>query len=72
MKRGTKSPYSEYLNKDCRLLLTETEHDFVKAKALLDNKHIQDVVREIIDKAYESEKRNGVDVIALAKEYELL
>lgn len=73
MKRGTQSkPYGACVMRDLRAKLTPTQHDYLRARALLDNTDIQDVVRRLIDQVYEKEKRNDIDVIELAKENGLL
>lgn len=72
MKQGSKSPYSEYCNHKVFAKVTDTQHQYLKARAMLDNKDIQDVVRQLIDKAYENEKRNNIDIIKTAKENGLI
>lgn len=72
MIQGTKSPYDAPMTKYLRILLTEKEHAYVKAKALLNNKHIQDVVRDLVEAAYKNECNNGTDIIAIARENGLL
>lgn len=72
MKRGTKSPYDAKMTKYLRIVLTDKQHSYVKAKALLDGKHIQDVVRDLIEAAYKNERNNGTDIVAIARENGLL
>lgn len=52
--------------------LTEKQWYYVKSRALLENKDMQMIVRELINKAYENELKNGVDVVALAIDNGLL
>lgn len=53
-------------NIDFRAKLTETQYYYIKAKSLLEKKEVQVVVRELIMKAYENEKKYGVDIVAIA------
>ena len=57
---------------DLRCKVNETEYYYIKSKALLENLEVQQVMRLLIDKAYEREKRNGIDIIAIAMDNDLL
>ena len=57
---------------DLRIKLTRAQHEFVKAKSAMDAIDMQDVIRVLIEKAYDNERRNGVDIVRLAKENGLL
>ncbi len=72
MKQGTKSPYDEPLSHQCHVKLTDTLHYYVKAKALLDGKDKQDIVRLCIERMRQEELKSGIDVVKIAKDYCLI
>lgn len=58
--------------RNIQFLATEKQWSYVKARSLMDGIDMQDVLRSLIEKAYDNELRNGVDVVKLAKDNWLL
>lgn len=74
MKKGKKDlPYGEPVsNHAVYAKLTETQWMYIRAKSLLDDRDVQDVIRILIEKTYDAEKKNGIDIIKTAKDYCLI
>lgn len=57
-------------NMQCKL--TDRQYYYLKSRALLEGKEIQVIVRQLIERAYDNELRNGVDAVQLAIDNGLL
>ena len=73
MKRGRRYRiYDEPMVDHVHVALNERQHRYLKAKAKVDRKTMADIVRLAIDKAYEQELRNGIDIIRIAEDHGLI
>lgn len=72
IKGNKKLLYGEVMEEQLRFNVTERQYKYVKARSKVDREPMGEVVRKIIDKAYNSELLNGVDVVKVAKDHGLL
>ena len=72
IKGNKKLLYGEVMEEQLRFNVTDRQYNYVKARAKIDRETMGEVVRKIIDKAYNTELLNGIDVIKTAKDHGLL
>ena len=69
-KNGNNPDPKATMHIQCKL--TEKQWFYIKAKSVLENEEMQMVMRRLIEKAYDNELKNGIDVVALAMDNNLI